>query len=105
LLAVSHCPAHHGRDIHPRHLGRRKELETMTNLLSPTEQAIAAVVVAVFVGLIVAHVVWIAIKKLQRWQDERQATADMDAKLAAKYECHMTEEQRKQMNAERWNGD
>lgn len=77
----------------------------MTDLLNPTEQAIAAVVVAVFVGLIAVDTVWIAIKKLQQSQSERQATADMDAKLTAKYECHMTEEQRKQMNAERWNGD
>ena len=77
----------------------------MTDLLSLTEQAIPAAVVAVFVGLIFAHAVWIALKKLQRSHDEMQAKAYMDAKLAAKYECHMTEEQRKQMNAERWNGD
>ena len=56
----------------------------MTDLLSLTEQAIPAAVVAVFVGLIVAHVVWIAIKKLQRWQDERQATADMASEAGRK---------------------
>jgi hypothetical protein len=77
----------------------------MTNLLSPTEQAIAAVVVAVFVGLIFAHAVWIAIKKLLRWQAVRRAKADMDAKLAAKYPDTMTEEECKQMHAEKWNGD
>ena len=77
----------------------------MTDLLNPTEQAIAAVVVAVFVGLIVAHMVWIAIKKLQRSQSERQATADMDAKLAAKYECHMNEKQREEMHKQLWPGD
>ena len=77
----------------------------MTDLLNPTGQTIAAFVVAIIAGLIVMGQVWDIIRRLQRSQDEKQATADMDAKLAAKYECHMTEEQRKQMNAERWNGD
>ena len=77
----------------------------MNDLLSPTVQEVAAVVGAVIAGLIVMGQVWDTIRRLQQSHDEKQAKADMDAKLAAKYECHMTEEQCKQMNAERWNGD
>ena len=77
----------------------------MNDLLSPTGQAIAAVVVAVFAGLIAVDLVWCIIRKLQRRQAVLRAKANLDAKLAAEYPATMTEEQCKQMNAEKWNGD
>ena len=77
----------------------------MNDLLSPTEQAIAAIAIAVFAGLIAEHTVWIAIKKLHRRQAVRRAKADLDAKLAAKYLETMTEEQCDEMHTEKWNGD
>ena len=77
----------------------------MTELLSPTGQAIADILIAVVVGLIFARAAWIAIKKLLRWQAVRRAKADLDANLAAKYPETMTEEQCAEMQKEKWNGD
>jgi hypothetical protein len=77
----------------------------MTDLLTSDIEAIAAVVVAVFTGLIAVDLVWRIIRKVQRREAEEQAEADLDAKLVAKYPVDMTEEQCKQMNAEKWNGD
>jgi biopolymer transport protein ExbB/TolQ len=77
----------------------------MTDLLSPTDPAIAAVLVAVFAGLIAAHMVWIIIHKLQRRQAKRRADAELTADLLAAYPKTMTEEQCRQMNTERWDGD
>lgn len=77
----------------------------MTELLSPTGQTIAAVVVAVFVGLIFARAVWIAIKKLLRWQAVRRAKAEMDARMKAEFEETMTAEQCEEMQKQLWPGD
>ena len=79
----------------------------MNDLLSPTGQAIAAVVVAVFAGLIAVDLVWCIIRKLQRQHNALLAKAQIDAYLAAEWigPVLMTPEQRDQMNAEKWNGD
>jgi hypothetical protein len=59
----------------------------------------------VFVGLIAAHTVWIAIKKFLRWQAVRRAKADMDARMKAEFKETMTAEQCEEMHKQLWPGD
>lgn len=77
----------------------------MTDFLNPTEQTIAAVVVAVFAGLIAVDLVWRIIRKLQRRQEILRAAARIEAYMAKTYPATMTEAQCDEMHAEHWNGD
>ena len=82
-----------------------EESQVMTELLSPTGQAIADILIAVVVGLIFAHLAWIAIRRLLLRQAEKQAKAEMDAHLAANYPETMTDEQCEEMQKQKWSGD